>query len=383
MLLLDALPAQSRLDRALLDSGLLAILIFPLLYFGVFRPMTVLAAERKRVTAELQEKESFLSESQRLGHVGSWLYDATGRTAWSDEMYRLFGVSRDAAPPTAESFVGLVHPDDRPAMQSWMAACAAGEQPRELEFRVNMPDGTTRLLLGCGEAVHDVEHRLVRMAGTARDVTERKQAEAALRDSDEHYRAVTRSASDAIVTADGAGNIVDWNLSAERMFGRTEADVRAQPLTSLMPPRYRGLHRDGFERVQAGGEPHVIGRTVQLEGLRKDGSEFPIELSLAESSANRGRFFTAIIRDITTRRQAEADRERLIAELQEALANVKSLSGLLPICAGCKKIRDDRGYWNQVDAYISQHTDARFTHGLCPECIAKLYPELGRDDSSG
>jgi len=65
-----------------------------------------------------------------------------------------------------------------------------------------------------------------------------------------------------------------------------------------------------------------------------------------------------------------------VCELQDALAQIKTLRGIVPICASCKKIRDDRGYWNQVEAYVSQHSEARFSHGLCPECIANLYPEL-------
>lgn len=73
---------------------------------------------------------------------------------------------------------------------------------------------------------------------------------------------------------------------------------------------------------------------------------------------------------------SEADRERLIQELQAALARVKLLSGLLPICAGCKQIRDDRGYWSQVESYLQKHSEATFTHGLCPDCIQKYYPEL-------
>jgi hypothetical protein len=70
------------------------------------------------------------------------------------------------------------------------------------------------------------------------------------------------------------------------------------------------------------------------------------------------------------------EKEELIGELQEALAKVKTLRGLLPICANCKKIRDDRGYWNRIEAYIGQHTDAQFSHGICPDCAKKLYPEL-------
>jgi PAS domain S-box-containing protein len=80
--------------------------------------------------------------------------------------------------------------------------------------------------------------------------------------------------------------------------------------------------------------------------------------------------------DITLRKEAEAERERLIGELREALAEVKQLSGLLPICSSCKKIRDDKGYWTQIETYIHKHSDAQFSHGICPECAKKLYPEL-------
>jgi len=83
-----------------------------------------------------------------------------------------------------------------------------------------------------------------------------------------------------------------------------------------------------------------------------------------------------IERDITEKKKYEEEREALIMELQQALADVKMLSGLIPICANCKKIRDDQGYWIQLEAYIQEHSDTKFTHGLCPECAAKLYPNL-------
>jgi len=83
--------------------------------------------------------------------------------------------------------------------------------------------------------------------------------------------------------------------------------------------------------------------------------------------------------DVTERRKAEDERERLIVELQKALAEVKQLSGLLPICASCKRVRDDTGYWNQIDVYIRSHADVQFSHGICPECMARLYP----DDEAG
>lgn len=80
--------------------------------------------------------------------------------------------------------------------------------------------------------------------------------------------------------------------------------------------------------------------------------------------------------EIAERRRAEEQREKLIAELREALAKVKTLSGLLPICASCKKIRDDQGYWHQVEVYVRDHSEADFSHGICPDCQKKLYPEL-------
>ncbi len=81
------------------------------------------------------------------------------------------------------------------------------------------------------------------------------------------------------------------------------------------------------------------------------------------------------IRYAIERKQLENEKERLILELQESLAKVKLLRGLLPICASCKKIRDDKGYWNQVETYLIEHSEATFTHGICPECVKKLYPE--------
>jgi len=76
--------------------------------------------------------------------------------------------------------------------------------------------------------------------------------------------------------------------------------------------------------------------------------------------------------------QADEEKSKIIAELQQALDRVKTLSGLLPICASCKKIRDDRGYWNQIEAYIEAYSEAQFSHGICPECAQKLYPEFYR-----
>lgn len=88
---------------------------------------------------------------------------------------------------------------------------------------------------------------------------------------------------------------------------------------------------------------------------------------------------TSLRRHLRARQQAEIERERLISELQAALANVKALRGLIPICSSCKKIRNDQGYWTQLETYLQQHTEAEFSHGLCIDCLRKLYPEFSAE----
>ena len=211
--------------------------------------------ERKQMEDKLRKREYFLSESQRLGHIGSWLYDLTGPMEWSEEFYRLFGVSPDKVIPSVASLLNLIHPDDRAAMQTWIGACSAGQKPDALDFRIIKPDGTMRFIRGDGEAVHNDKSGSIYLAGSAQDITESKRAEDELR-------------------------------------------------------RY----------------------SSELEKNNK--------------------------------------------ELQDALANVKQLTGMLPICASCKQIRDDSGYWQGVEMYISAHSNAEFSHGLCPECEKKAYEEL-------
>jgi hypothetical protein len=116
----------------------------------------------------------------------------------------------------------------------------------------------------------------------------------------------------------------------------------------VIPNAFRVKHKDGSERV--------------LEGVGKN---------LLDNSAVAG--FVMNVRDVSERKRIEEEREKLVGELQKALSEVKKLSGFLPICASCKKIRDDKGYWRQIEAYIRDHSEAEFSHGLCPDCAKKLY----------
>lgn len=132
------------------------------------------------------------------------------------------------------------------------------------------------------------------------------------------FEALLKTAPDGIISADQSGRILLMNQAAEEMFGYSAQDATGQPLTLLMPERFQRMHRDGLDRFLSTGEARVVGRTVELVGRRRDGIEFPIELSLAHWKAGSEDYFTAVVRDITERKRAEEDRHRLAAIVESS-----------------------------------------------------------------
>ncbi len=184
------------------------------------------------------------------------------------------------------------------------------------------------------------------------DITRRKQAEEALKESEARYRAVTQSAGDAIISANSAGFIVGWNRGAEVIFGYPEADVSGQLLTKLMPDHFQAGHVLGMARVQDGGEKHIIGKTVEMRGLRQDGREFPLEMSIAEWQIGEHQFYTAIIRDITGRKQAE---EALRQTQIEVLEQQRALATLDERERMARELHDGMG---QILGYVNVQAQA-------------------------
>jgi PAS domain S-box-containing protein len=138
-----------------------------------------------------------------------------------------------------------------------------------------------------------------------RDITARKRADALLRDSETRFRAVSETANEGILSADSGGMIRYWNPGAERMFRRPEDQAIGQPLTALLPERYHAELERELKRYRGATDAVVAGKTVELTGVRMDGSEFPIEVSISSFQTSKGMFFSWILRDITNRKQAE------------------------------------------------------------------------------
>jgi len=150
----------------------------------------------------------------------------------------------------------------------------------------------------------------------------------------------------------------------------------------------QGGYEIDIEAMRAGASDYLVKGQISSDQLERS-IRYTIERKHGERELKRHRdHLEEMVRERTTQlerankklRMEIAERKQLIAQLQDALARVKRLTGLLPICAWCKKIRDDKGYWNHVEAYIAEHTEADFTHGICPECVKRQFPKRTVDE---
>lgn len=211
------------------------------------------------------------------------------------------------------------------------------------------------------------------IAGLRRAADERADALAKLRKSEERFQDFMNNSPALAFIKDEYGRYVYVNDRVAQDFGRPVAEWLGRTDAEIMPGVYaRGLEEhdlsvfnDGKTRVLDEILPAAHGRVRHFQSYK---------FLLRDSDGSRQ--LGGIAFDITERKTAEHERERLVAELQEALGQVKTLKGFLPICASCKNIRDDAGYWQQIESYLYQHSDVEFTHGICPACLETMYPEF-------
>lgn len=207
----------------------------------------------------------------------------------------------------------------------------------------------------------------------------RKRSEAALIASEQRFQQVSESTGEWVWEVDPDGVFIYSNTAVESILGyRPDELVGKKRFHEQFAPETRDDVRHAALKELSEQKPI---RGFVNPNLHKDGRVVILETNGMPNYNSAGEFlgYRGTCKDITMRRALEEERERLIAELQDSLVNIKTLKGLVPICSSCKKIRDDKGYWQQVEVYVAKHTEADFSHGLCEDCAHKLYPEYFAD----
>jgi len=329
---------------------------------GVNRVASVIhdITERRRTEDALRESEkryrTLFEESRDAIYTTSQegeILDA------NESMLNLFGYSRG-------EMIGLqaretyVHSEDR---LKFKQKIVRGGFVRDYELKLRKKDGTEMDCLLTATVRRTADENILGYQGIIRDITERKRAE-------EEYRTILRTTMDGFWITDIQGWFLDVNDAYCQLIGYSRDELLTMSISDVEAVERPEETAQRIKRIMETGR-------VRFETRHrcKDGRIIDLEVSVNYAKTGGERLFV-FLRDVTERKRIEEEREKLIHELQDALANIKTLRGLLPICSYCKKIRDDKDYWNRIESYIQDHSGAEFTHGMCPECLKKLYPDL-------
>jgi PAS domain S-box-containing protein len=192
----------------------------------------------------------------------------------------------------------------------------------------------------------------------------------------QHFSAIVESSDDAIFGFKPDGTVTSWNKAAERVYGYRAGEIIGRNLSMLYPDERLDELVSTMEHIKRGD--HV--GCFESARVRKGGREIPVSVTISPMMTVDGKVAgaSAIARDITFRRRNEIEQTKLIADLTEALSQARKLSGMIPICSCCKSIRDDQGDWHQMEAYITDHSEAVFSHGICPGCFKEARAEIDR-----
>lgn len=281
-----------------------------------------------------------------------------------------FSIGETMASNAIEAFI---HADHREMVTQYHQRRLKGDDSHfRYEFKLLCKDGTIKW--------EELNSSLIMWDGKPAalcfltDITERKQAEDTIAQTNEYWERTFNAVPDLIAIMDNEYKIVRTNKAMADRLGIAPEECLGQLC-------YKLVHGSDQPPVFC---PHTVSlhdfgeHFVEVCEKRLNG-DFIVSVSPIFDKEEKLIGCVHIARDITEHKREAEEKERLIGELQRALAEVRKLSGFIPICASCKKIRNDKGFWQQVEEYVSDNSDAQFTHSICPDCAHKLYPELYED----
>jgi PAS domain S-box-containing protein len=288
------------------------------------------AIDRASAHQALQIAEEKLRVALSAGRMGVWEWSIpTGRVSWTPTLEAIHGLEPGTFPGTFEAYQSDIHPDDKEALLRTVQETLAAGRAHHVEYRIIRPDGQVRWVAGHGNVVSRVDGKPDTMMGVCLDITEGKQAEQALRDSEARYRTLFEVSVYGVITIDEHGIIETANPATERMFGYSAGEMTGRNITLLMPAPYRGEHDSYLQNYLRTGERKIIGIGREVVGRRKDGSTFPMDLAVSEFQVGGKRYFKGLVNDITSRKELEQAREAAVAELQQTLRYNEIFAGVL------------------------------------------------------
>ena len=279
--------------------------------------------------------------AQQAARIGAFEWNIqTGVNRWTPELEALYGLPRGGFPGTQEAFAKMVHPDDLPQVEHWVAQ-SMGSEAAEGEWRVIWPNGTVRWIAGRWQVFKNERGEPVRVLGVNLDITDRKLTEEQLRESQGQLAGIVGSAMDAVISIDDEQRVVVFNASAEKMFGCPAHQAIGNSIERFIPQRYRAEHGVHIRHFgDSGMTSRAMGKLGDLWGLRANGEEFPIEASLSRAEAKGKQLFTVIIRDVTERHRAE----QALRESEQRFRLVANTAPVLIWMSGPDKLCN---YFNQ------------------------------------
>ncbi|MFC1825889.1 PAS domain S-box protein [Thermodesulfobacteriota bacterium] len=203
-----------------------------------------------------------------------------------------------------------------------------------------------------------------------------------LLESEERFRLAFENAYDGVCLVDTGGNLVKVNNRMCDIFGYSKKELESMSVNDIAYPEDKDISPKFIEKSISG---EVESTVFEKRYIHKQGHIIRgrVSSSIIKDAKGDPLYFISHVQDITQKKHLEEQRDKLIVELQKTLSEVKTLRGFLPICSYCKQIRDDNGYWSQIESYIHKYSDAEFSHSICPECAKKHYPDMDIYDDNG
>jgi PAS domain S-box-containing protein len=293
------------------------------------------AVERARAEAALREREQRLRLALDACGGGSWTWDASSNQLdWDDGFRARYGFAPEE-PPTHDAWMSRVHEEDRAHVLGVLDEVLKGKQAWDNTFRIVRPDGKVSWIQSLGRADRGDGHG-TRLTGLDLDVTERRRAEEAHRarrdeERDRELQLLLETATQGIVSVDAQATIVTANRALEMMFGWAPGELIGQSIERLVPPAVRDAHGQSWSAYFAAEYPRPKGVNLELFGQRKDGSTFPLEVSLNQVATAGGGHAIAFVTDITGRKRAEAALQERTVELEHRTAQLSRLASDLTL----------------------------------------------------